>query len=638
MTEAVVAVRYTGDSLSLIAAQDAAASSAEDSAVKMKVASEDANSGVSGAFKKMSGSVLGYVDNMFGTDFSKAADKASSKLEEVGTNSTGLFSKLSSIGAGASVGIGVAAVVIGGMAIDLGEKYQALTTNIAAWGGISNAAAKQITDAFLSTAGTTIYSASEIATSYGKVVGQLTAVEGHALTSKDAMTVMKASMDLAEGSGESLGTATTALAGVMQTYQMKVGDAGKASDQLFSIAKGSGTSLGAVAQSVKQVHTQLGAMTPPLGQTGALLVDMVEHGMNGSRALRSLGTSMNALLKPSENLLNAQSQSQVALKALPPSLQALGAQYLAGTTTAAQVTAATGKLDRTQTTLWGNLTKAAGAIDTSNLKISQMGFSAFNAQGKFIGLKQTFTDLYNQIKGETPKAQLATLAQDGLASSAAKLLPVIAAGPAAFDKAATAGGKNGGAHAAAAKQAQTLSHEFELMKVTVEDLITKLGVVLIPIVTTVMGVFSKATEFVLKHKDILYALAVLIGGFLTVTIGAFAINTMGKLISSIGNAGQSVGNFVGKITGMGTEIEEPTSELEAASTAMQEAMQTAAEIIQTASETIASAWENIGSMATDNAGTVDSEIITMQESMLGLGGAADTMAATVSAAYEEMSI
>ena len=554
MSDAVVSVRITGDPASFIASVEAAAAATDVATGEMDASVASASSGIDSKFSKLSSGVLGYVDNMFGTNFSKASKAAQQSMDDVGTKSDSLLGKFTNLGKGAGIALGVAAVATAAYAIDLGSKYQSLTTNIAAWGGISVKAAGTITQAFLATAGTTIYSASEIATAYGGVVGQLTAIEGHALNSNAAMTVMKAAMDLAEGSGESLGTATSALANVMQTFQLKSKDAASAADQLFATAKASGTGLSQVASSVKMVHTQLGALTPPLGQTGALLVDMVEHGMNGSRALRSLGTSMNALLKPGENVITQQNNMNLALKALPPSLQALGEQYMNGTTTAAEVTAATGKLDLAQTNLWKHLTTASSAYDSANLKQQQMGFSAFNAQGKYIGLSGTITDLYNQIKTLNPQQQLAKLAQDGLASSAAKLLPVIAAGPAAFDKATESVMKSGAAHDAAAKQAQTLSHQVDLLKATVKDWITSLGMALLPILHTVMGTITSVTGILMRHKDIVIAVGGVIATVLVAAIGlwvagmvrAAAISSV-QTAKTLANDAKSAASFVASV-------------------------------------------------------------------------------------------
>ena len=538
MADAVVSVLITGDPAEYIAAVEASAAATDAATADMAVASDSANAHVGGAFSSLSTKVLGAVDNMFGTNFSKAAASAGKSMDDVGTKSDSLLTKFTNFGGGVAIGLGVAAVGVGAFAIDLGEKYQSITTNIAAWGSISDAAAKKITDAFLATAGSTIYSASEIGTAYGSVVGQLTATEGHTLNAAQAMTVMKAAMDLAEGSGESLGTATSALATVMQTFQIKTTGATQAADELFSTAKDSGTTMSAVAKSVQQVHTQLGALTPSLGQTGAFLVDMVNQGMNGSRALRSLGSSLNALVKPAENVITSQANLKDAFNALPATLQTLAKSYEAGDTTASSLTKTTEGLNASQAALWTEFTGAYTAVDAARQKTDQMGVSLFNAQGQFVGLSGTIKELHAQIAGLTPVQALAKLSQDGLASSAAKLLPIIEAGPAAFDKAADSVQKAGAAHEAAAKQAQTLDHQVDLIKATVKDWITQLGVELLPKLRDMISIVADATNWLLHHKAVLEALAIVIGTVLVAAVSLWAARTLeafgGAIVDAIG--------------------------------------------------------------------------------------------------------
>lgn len=455
----------------------------------------------------------GIVGEAFGAmakSIQGSADTADASLAETGEAASSAGGAMDIMGKAGIAAIGAVAVV----AIDLGSKYQALTTNIAAWGGISVQAASKITAAFENTEGTTIYAGSQIAQAYGTVVGQLTAVEGHSLNSTQAMQVMSAAMDLAEGSGENLNTATSSLAKVMQTFQMRTGDARQAADELFSTAKGGGVSLQQVAQSVTQVHTQLGALTPPLGETGALLVDMVEHGMNGSRALRVLGSSLNSLLKPDENVIKDQSNLKTAFDDLPPSLQALGAQYEQGKESATYFTDATKNLSEAQTQAWSKFTSADTAVGTATLNLQESGDAALFVHGKFIGLGNAIDVLHNQTKGMSDEQALAKLNQDGLASSAAKLLPIIEAGGDAFNKAREEVEKHNAAAEAAQKQAQTLDHQFDLMKSTVRDLVTQFGTALVPILTDVTKVLATVFGWIAQHKIVMVALGVAIGAVL----------------------------------------------------------------------------------------------------------------------------
>src|ERR1017187_9573949 len=100
------------------------------------------------------------------------ANQFQAKLGEVETQMGKLsksggsnFEKLAQGGKLAFLAVGAAAVGVGVASVDLAMKYQATTTSIAAGANISVASAKKITDAFLGTAGTTMFSAQQIATS-----------------------------------------------------------------------------------------------------------------------------------------------------------------------------------------------------------------------------------------------------------------------------------------------------------------------------------------------------------------------------------------------------------------------------------------------------------------------------------------
>ncbi len=101
------------------------------------------------------------------------------------------------------------------------------------------------------------------------------------------------------------------------------------------------------------------------------MVDMVNNGMNGSRALRVLGSSLNSLLKPGENVINDQQNLKTTLDALPPSLQKLAKEYENGTISTSALSTQTQALSTTQSALWGHFTSAYTALDGANLKLKE---------------------------------------------------------------------------------------------------------------------------------------------------------------------------------------------------------------------------------------------------------------------------
>lgn len=216
-----------------------------------------------------------------------------SKLKAITSSASGALGPLSAVGAGIVGGFVAASVV----SIKLASDFQGTVASIAANADIPISAAKKIGAAFLSTAGTTIFSAIELGGAYAAVAGQLGLMNGKALSAKQALDFMKISSDLAEGSGSSLASTTKTLAAVMQAFQIPVKDAGHAADQLFNISRVTGVGLDSLGSTVDRLHARLGVAAPSLTDMGTLLVDLQEHGVTGARGLLVVNTALTTLLK-----------------------------------------------------------------------------------------------------------------------------------------------------------------------------------------------------------------------------------------------------------------------------------------------------------------------------------------------------
>ena len=473
-----------------------------DVASKTEAAGEQAGAKLeSGMTKGIGGlgSLLSSIGLPLG-DLGNKADDAGKKLTSAGSGGGSFASMLGAIPVPAALAAG-AVIAVGAVAVDMGMKFQDATARLASAAGISVDAANQIGNAFLNTMGTTIYSGTAITQAYAAVAAQLSAVQGKALDSAQAMSVMRAAMDLAEASGVSLTSASSALAGVMQAFGIQASGAAQAADELYQAGRLSGNGIDAVSAAVKQMHTQLGALTPSLGQTGALIVDLANHGETGSKAIRSVSTAMVTMLKGSDTLINSQTALNAATAALPPSLRDLAAGYSAGTLTQAQITAGTKDLTLSQKDAWDAFTKSSAAVATAGDKYAALGISVINSKGQFVGIKSVIEQLGPALQGMTQAQQMAALQQVFGASASTKLLDTILAGPSAYAKATAEVEKHGAAAAGAAKQSQTLSHQMDLMKATASDVGTKLGVVLIPMIEKILSAVSKVVGFLAAHAN-----------------------------------------------------------------------------------------------------------------------------------------
>ena len=379
------------------------------------------------------------------------AESSGTKFKNVMTD----VGKLSLV-AGAAIAAGVAAE-----SIHLASENQKATTTLAANADITVASAKKISNAFLDTAGTSIFSGTEMTAAYSGVAAQLSTVTGKALDQKQALDVMTASSDLAEASGTNLATSTSALASVMQAFGIQASGAASTTDILFNASRMTGQGIGQFTTAMDRMRTQLGSAAPPLSQMGGLLVDLTEHGETGRASMTILSTALQGVITPSKAVSKAQ---------------------------------------------------------------EEMGVSFVNSKGQLDPLKQIIGEAHTKIAGMGDAQAVATLKSLGFGAASSKLLPVIEAGSGAFDAATAAVSKTGSAHEAAEKQAKTLDHQVEILKATFEDLGTKLGNVLIPILSRVGQVVAGLTNFFLQHKSAVEVVAAAVGGVLVAAVGAYVVS------------------------------------------------------------------------------------------------------------------
>ncbi len=462
----------------------------------LKTASSDAAKGVSSDAENIAGG----LSNVSGASRKAEQDverdtkkmeghtgRMAKMFEKIGAKSPGegTFSNIAGMMPSTNVilaGVGAMAVVAGG-AVDLATKYQTATTTLAANADITVKAAGKIGDAFLSTAGKTIYSGSAIMTAYSGVAAQLAATQGHALSTAQSMQVMQAAMDLAEGSGNQLGATATSLATVMMAFGIRTSGAAHTADVLFESARESGIQISTLTATLTRMHTQLGALTPPLSQTGALLVDLAHHGETGRQALSAVQSAMSTMLSKGTTMtLDLKLQNQ-AFSALSPQVRQLIQAHQDGAIT-------TAAYDKVVATLTGSVqdqvkqfTSAQTKYETASEGVKQMGIQVMNASGHFVGMGDVIAQLDEKLKGQNQEQQLATLQAVFGAQANRKLLDVVLAGPAAYNGFTRSVAQAGTAHAAAAKQAGTMQHELDMMGVTAEDVATKIGLKLLPILT-----------------------------------------------------------------------------------------------------------------------------------------------------------
>ena len=203
-------------------------------------------------------------------------------------------------------------------------------------------------------------------------------------------------------------------------------------------------------------------------------------------------------------------------------LRALATSYEDGQISAKAYSTATTGLSGAQAAMASKFGGAVTAVTDARDAIKQSGIAVENSKGQFLGLGTIIDELHRQIAGMSTTQALATLTQDGLGSSAAKLLPTIEAGSAAFRAASDAVSKQNAAQEAAAKATANLHDQFEKVKSAIEDVFTEVGERLMPVIQGFVSVVVGASSFLNQHRAILIGLGVAIGTVLVPVIAAMA--------------------------------------------------------------------------------------------------------------------
>lgn len=456
----------TGASAGAVKAFQETALAADSTAATVGDKFEAAGGRVGGVFSK-----LGNTASSMGLPFAAALGGIGDKFSDVEGKGKSFGSVVSELGKVSLLAGAAGFAAVAGESIHLATAFQSTVTSIASNAGIPLKAAQAIGNAFLNTAGQSIFSGQEIGTAYAAVAGQLGATEGHALSAAQALSVMKASSDLAEASGTSLGTATSSLSNIMQAFQIPTTGASKASDILYNSSRLTGQGIDSLTATFDRVHSKLGDLSPSLSTMSGLLVDMTEHGITGRAAVTALSTAFTGMAAPTAAVAKAQ--------------QALGVSFINAKT---------------------------GALDPMNQIIGELG-PKIDAMGN--------------------AQATATLKAIGFGTGSAALVNIIRAGPSAFAAATDAVNKSGAAQAAAQLKSGTLHDQIEILKATVEDLGTKFGNYLIPKLEDVGKALSDVIGWFEKNKTAAEIVGALIGGALVAAMGYFIVTSAVATISAM---------------------------------------------------------------------------------------------------------
>lgn len=462
---------------------------AEDAAHRTEAATEDTShatenmaddieehtSRSGGAFKRM-GTIIGDGLNDLGVPIAATQGKLAGVGEAAEGAETGL----------GGLALGAAAVVaaIGAASVDLGIHMEDADAKIAAATGISVDAAKRIGAAFLDLGGKTEFSGETLANAYATVAGELKNTEGATLNAAQAQRVMAAASNLAVGTQTDLGSATQAVAGIMQAFGLKTAAAAHVSDVLYSASEATGTSVSGLAGQLEKARAKMGDLAPTVGGLSALLVDLAHAGITGRPAMSVLNSALTALGKTSTTVQTAIQNQKDAFDQLSPAGRALATQYANGAISAKQLTTATQALPASQAALVTQFTSASAAVQKAEGAYKNLGITVFNQSGAFVGLGSVIAQLHPKFADMTQAQQLAAATTLFGASAARQMTEIIKAGPEAFDAASASVNKLGAAQHAAGTEQHSLGGEFKVFMAALEDIGTQIGLTVLPALTS----------------------------------------------------------------------------------------------------------------------------------------------------------
>jgi TP901 family phage tail tape measure protein len=369
-------------------------------------------------------------------DFQAKMGQVESGMTSVGTKAEITSAKMTEFGnkaATAMVGIGLG---VAAFSVHAAMGFESAMTSVRNSAGLTQSQAEALGKAFLDTAFKSEFSATEMATAYGTVAGQLEALNGKALSTKQTMDVMTASEDLAVAKNIALGDSIGGVVSAMKTFQMPVEDAGKAANSLYVMSDLTGQSVDTLAGQFTKVHASLGVALPTMDDLNSILVDMNTHNIGAGRTMLKVTGAIQGLIAPS-------TQAKTVMQ--------------------------------------------------------QIGFSAFDANGQFVGMRNVLTQLAPVFAQQSTDQERLNLATSLFGKSGESMLQIIQAGPAAYDAASAAVQHHADVIDAAKNASKDAHNQLKKLESGFSDMATQLGLAILPDLTKVGEWVLGVINYLKKH-------------------------------------------------------------------------------------------------------------------------------------------
>jgi TP901 family phage tail tape measure protein len=242
----------------------------------------------------------------YGERMKKAAVDAEATEARISASSNRLAAsgKKISQGFANTVGFKSAALGIGAIGIALGETiktavdFEKSMRNVNSIAKLSEPQFKSLSKSVLELSGKTAQAPKTLSDGLYQLVSS-------GFKAKDALTILKSTAIAATAGLTDTGTATTAVAGVLNAYKLKASDAAHVSDVLFQTVKDGVIEFPTLANTIGTVLPFATNLGVKLEDVGASLSTLTVNGIQADNATTDLKNLFAAFLKPSDDLSTA---------------------------------------------------------------------------------------------------------------------------------------------------------------------------------------------------------------------------------------------------------------------------------------------------------------------------------------------
>jgi TP901 family phage tail tape measure protein len=504
-----------------------------------------------------------------------ATEEVSKSLDGMSKKGNSSFDKLAKFGGAAFKAISIGGAALAITTVSMAANFQQSTSRLVTDGGEAASSLSAVQNGILSMMG-------QVGDTSADLVSGMNTVESAGFhLANGGLTVLKVAAEGAKVGNADLQTTANALTSQLNAYGQSASSAGSDMNMMIATVAAGKMHMEDLAGSISNVLPVAAAAHIQFGQIGGALATMTSQGMSTDQATQDLANTIRSLQNPNQTaikemqalglnsnkvadqlgtkgltgtlseltgaiashvkgsdvFISSLKNSQIAaadaktmISQMPASLQATAQAFLNGTMTTAQWTA---KL-KTLPPLQNNLA-------------AQFATTAKSANG--------FNDL---LKSGSPQAQTFSGALSDMLGGATGLntaLMLTGTHMTTFQSnvaAVTAVGKKGGDTVKDwATVQKNFNQQIDVAKAKIEALGIKIGMVLMPYAQKLLNMVESLVGWFGKHKDVTIALASVIGGILSIAIGAYFIQLAKGMVENAKKAIQfakDLGTSFGKVT------------------------------------------------------------------------------------------